>query len=409
MCKCLIFVYTVVTVVAATADLVPVSAVSADETRVLQGEIDRLAAAGGGTLRVRSGVHRSGALFFKPGVNLHLEKGAVIQGVDEAAAYPWRETRMIGMTLNYFPALINADRCDGFKITGEGVIDGHGLPVWKAFWPRYHAAHAKRQQWDDVFNGLTRPRVLYVSNSRNVDVSGVTFKNSKFWTTHYYRCENVTVHDCRIVAEKLDGTVGPSTDAIDIDVCTNLTVRRVYMDVNDDAVVVKGGLGPDADKVAKGNGETVNVLVEDCTFGPLCHACLTLGSECPAARNIRMRNCRIEGANALARVKMRGDTPQHLTDLQVENCTGRCNRFLMFGAFAANAKWPECRQHPIPSVMDRLELRGNRIDCRVKYDCHAVPWLSLKEYIEEGNTVNARYKGNPGCTRGARRNVSTLR
>ena len=251
MCKLWVCVCALVAAIASSADnLATTRAVSADETRLLQGEIDRLAAAGGGTLRVRSGVHRSGALFFKPGVNLHLEKGAVILGVDDDAAYPWCETRMIGTTLNYYPALINADRCDGFTITGEGVIDGHGLPVWKAFWPRHRAAFAKKKPWDDVFNGLTRPRVLYVSNSRNVDVSGVTFKNSKFWTTHYYRCENVTVHDCRIVAEKLNGV---------------------------------------------------------------------------------------------------------------------------------------------------------KIDCRLKYDCQNEPWLTLKDYVEENNTINAKNIGNHGCTRNAQR------
>lgn len=404
MCKLWVCACALVAAIATSADnLATTRAVSADETRLLQGEIDRLAAAGGGTLRVRSGVHRSGALFFKPGVNLHLEKGAVILGVDDDAAYPWCETRMIGTTLNYYPALINADRCDGFTITGEGVIDGHGLPVWKAFWPRHRAAFAKKKPWDDVFNGLTRPRVLYVSNSRNVDVSGVTFKNSKFWTTHYYRCENVTVHDCRIVAEKLNGVVGPSTDAIDIDVCTNVTVRRVYMNVNDDAVVVKGGLGPEGDKVAKGNGGSTNVLVEDCTFGSMCHACMTLGSECPAARNIRMRNCRIEGAHVLACVKMRADTPQHLTDLMVENCTGRCDRFMWIRGITWNGRWPDYAQHPIPSVLDRLEFRGNKIDCRLKYDCQNEPWLTLKDYVEEDNTINAKNIGNPGCTRSAKR------
>ena len=104
------------------------------ETAALQGEIDRLAAAGGGTLTVGAGVHRTGALFFRPGVNLHLEKDAVLLGSDAAADYPIRETRLGGRTFDYYPAMLNADRCDGFRITGEGVVDGHGLPTWRAYW-----------------------------------------------------------------------------------------------------------------------------------------------------------------------------------------------------------------------------------------------------------------------------------
>ena len=52
----------------------------------LQEEIDRIAVGGGGTLVVTAGVHRTGALFFKPGVNLHLGRGAVIEGGDDEAA-----------------------------------------------------------------------------------------------------------------------------------------------------------------------------------------------------------------------------------------------------------------------------------------------------------------------------------
>mgnify|MGYP004493800729 FL=1 len=94
-----------------------------------------------------------------------------------------------------------------------------------------------------------RPRVLYVSNSRNIEVSGVTFKNSKFWTTHYYNCEDVNIHDCTILAEVLKDSAGktlkgPSTDAIDIDKCRRVTVRNCRISVNDDGVVIKGARGP---------------------------------------------------------------------------------------------------------------------------------------------------------------------
>ncbi|MBR5549534.1 MAG: hypothetical protein IKU71_07375, partial [Kiritimatiellae bacterium] len=87
----------------------------------LQTMINEIAAKGGGTLVLTAGVYRTGAIFFKPGVNLHLEKGATIIGVDDAEGYPMRETRIEGETCQYYPALVNADGCDGFKISGEGV------------------------------------------------------------------------------------------------------------------------------------------------------------------------------------------------------------------------------------------------------------------------------------------------
>ena len=113
-------------------------------------------------------------------------------------------------------------------------------------------------------------------------MSGVTFKNSKFWTTHFYDCEDVVVHDCSIVADVLKDAhgkelKGPSTDAIDIDKCRRFTVRNVDIAVNDDGVVVKGGKGPWADDYGKfpGNGPSSDVLVENCTFRWPTHSALT--------------------------------------------------------------------------------------------------------------------------------------
>ena len=94
----------------------------AKDTAAIQHAIDAAHAAGGGCVVVPKGEWLTGALFFRPGVNLRLEKGAAVVGVDEADGYPMRETRIKGETCLYYPALINADRCDGFTISGEGGI-----------------------------------------------------------------------------------------------------------------------------------------------------------------------------------------------------------------------------------------------------------------------------------------------
>lgn len=69
----------------------------------------------------------------------------------------------------------------------------------------------------------------------------------------------------------------PSTDALDIDVCTDVLVKNCRMEVNDDAIVLKGGKGPWADQ-AEENGSNERIIVEDCVYG-FCHGCLTCGCE----------------------------------------------------------------------------------------------------------------------------------
>ena len=341
--------------------------------RDLQSEIDALASSGGGTLTLTSGVYRTGALFFKPGVNLHLDKGAVIEGVDEAEGYPMRETRIEGETCLYYPALINADHCDGFRISGEGVIDGHGANTWEEFWTK--RAAARRKKGDLRNKDLMRPRLLYISNSKNVDISGVTFKNSKFWTTHYYNCEDVLVHDCTILAEVLKDSQGkelkgPSTDGIDIDKCRRFTVRNVTIAVNDDGVCIKGGKGAYANDYERHpeNGPSSDVLVENCTFRYPTHSCLTLGSECPEANLITMRNCQVEGAGNVLNLKMRTDTPQDYANVLVENVTGSCQTLLNVKGWTQYADLGGRTAGEVKSRCRNVLVRNCDVTCRKKVD-----------------------------------------
>ena len=103
-------------------------------TGLIQAAIDQLAANGGGTLVIPKGVYLSGAIFLKPGVNLHLKEGAVLKGSTDRKDYPKTMTRIEGHFQQWLPALINADKADHLRISGSGTLDGNGEVFWKAFW-----------------------------------------------------------------------------------------------------------------------------------------------------------------------------------------------------------------------------------------------------------------------------------
>ena len=163
------------------------------QTEALQAVIDR-AAEKGGVVVIPKGVFLSGSLFFKQGTHLHLEEGAKLKGSDDISNFPILETRIEGQTLNYFAALVNADKVDGFTITGKGTIDGNGLRYWKSFWLRRKVI-PKCTNMDEL-----RPRLLYISNAKNVQIEGVTLQNSPFWTSHYYRVERLKILGVRFFA-----------------------------------------------------------------------------------------------------------------------------------------------------------------------------------------------------------------
>jgi len=141
-----------------------------------------------------------------------------------------------------------------------------------------------------------RPRLVYISNSKNVQLEGVTLRNSPFWTTHIYNSERVRLLGLKIYAPAAP-VKAPSSDALDIDVCRDMHVSRCYMSVNDDAIALKGGKGPWADQDPT-NGGNFNIIIEDCEFG-FCHSALTCGSESIHDRNIVLRRCKVGDATRL--------------------------------------------------------------------------------------------------------------
>ena len=323
------------------------------QTKAIQAVIDKCAEDGGGVVVVPKGTFYSGSLFFKQGTHLHLVEGAVLKGSERVHDFEIRETRIEGQTCKYFTALVNADGLDGFTITGQGTIDGNGEPYWEEFWIR--------RKWNPQCTNkdAQRPRLTYISNSKNVTIQDVRLINSPFWTNHVYRSDHVRYLDLYIYSSTQD-IKGPSTDAVDIDACHDVIVRGCYMNVNDDAVVLKGGKGTFADKAPE-NGPCYNILVENCHYGTV-HGCMTLGSESLHDWNVIMRNCHADDTNNVLWLKMRPDTPQHYEYVHVENFTGKCRSFLLVRPWTQFYQKEDRDDMPLSKCND-ISFKNIRMDC----------------------------------------------
>lgn len=365
-----------------------------DHTATIQALIDRAAAEGGGVIVVPPGVYRSGALFFKQGVHLWVEEGGTLKGSDDISAYPLLSTRIEGESCMYFAALINADGVDGFVLGGRGTIDGSGQRAWSAFW--------RRRQWnpDCTNKDEQRARLVYLSNCRNVLFAGLRLQNSQFWTTHLYRCERVKYIGCGFYSPAAPLNA-PSTDAIDIDVCTDVLIKNCHIEVNDDAIALKGGKGPWAD-TAPENGPNERVLIEDCTFG-FCHACLTCGSESVADRNILLRRAKVSGARNFLRLKLRPDTHQLYEYITVEQVTGNVDSFININPWAQFYDLKGRGDLP-RSEARHITVRGCELDCGTCFNMAAdEERYILSDFTFEDLNIRAQKRGE------AEKCVSALR
>lgn len=355
------------------------------QTERIQAVIDKAAQDGGGVICIPKGTFLSGSLFFRPRTHLYLEKGATLKESDDISHFDVIDTRLEGQNLTYFAALVNVIGVDGFTLSGEGKINGNGLRFWKSFW--------LRRQVNPQCTNLEelRPRLVYIADSRNVQLSGVRLENSPFWTTHLYRCENVKLLNLSIFAPH-SPVKAPSSDAIDIDVCKNVLVKGCYMSVNDDAIALKGGKGPWADQDKVNNGSNMNIIIEDCVWG-FCHSALTCGSESIHNRNILVRRCRVEHAQRLLWLKMRPDTPQNYEYIQLEDITGSAINFLFAQPWTQFFDLKDRKDVPY-SYSSHVTMRNIQLDCDVLFAVKKdETQYKLSDFLFENLKITARKSG----------------
>jgi len=336
------------------ADYGAVSSTEKVQTELIQSVIER-AAKDGGVVMIPEGIYKSGALHFRPGTHLYLAKGAVLLGSESIFDFPLCQTRIEGEICRYFPALINAEGLDGFTICGEGTIDGNGSDYWRAF--------RLRRQWNPQCTNKDemRPRLLYLAHCRNVQIAGVSLQNSPFWTCHCYQSDHVQLIGLRFFSP-VRPIASASADGIDMDACSNFLIRNCRFTVNDDAVCLKGGKGPWADRDST-NGPCQNILIEDCLFDHTTGSCLTCGSESIHVRNVLMRNCQVDGASHLLLLKLRPDTPQRYEYITVENVKGTCRRLFEAGSWRQFFNLKDRTDIPKSYASD-INLLNLDIDCQ---------------------------------------------
>lgn len=254
---------------------------AAGESRSVQAAIDRVFEDGGGMVVVPSGMRiTTGTITLRSRVELHLERGAVIEASLDPGHYP----------NGTMPALIEAHDAEDVSVTGPGTVEGRATEFMvKDLGYIYEPA-------------AFRPRLLCFYDCRNVRLEDVTFHDSPFWTVHLVGCSNVDI--ARITID--NNLAIPNCDGIDPDHCRDVTIRDSHITCADDAIVLKNG-GSTIDR-----GPTENVYVSGCTL--MCTAgAIKIGTGTASDfRNLFFSNCTIRSSS-------RGLSIQHRDQGDIEN------------------------------------------------------------------------------------------
>ena len=328
--------------------------------------VTTLAGKGGGKLIVPQGLWLTGPIKLRSNINLHLERGALIQFSRDYKLYPLTVADLKGEKEVNSTSPISGENLENVAITGDGIIDGGGdawRPLkndklsdreWKALVKSGGVLNEKGDIWypsREVMTGaklvdklrkenslkledyepahqFLRPKMLRLIGCKIVLLEGVTFQNPPNWTMNPVLCEdvsilNVTVHNL---------PTAQNSDALDLESCRRAVIRGCTFDTGDDGICIKSGKDAAGRRIGV---PTEDVLVEGCTVYH-AHGGFTIGSEMSGGvRNLVVTNCTFMGTDIGLRFKStrgRGGVVEkiYVSDIRMADIPGDAINFNLY-------------------------------------------------------------------------------
>ena len=335
----------------------------AKDTAAIQRAVDAAHEAGGGRVVLPAGTYLSGTVWLKDGVELHLDRSAVLKGSTDRADYNKNDC----FPENFWSDseewsgghLILAYKVKDVAITGGGVIDGSGPEFFAAecdedsHFPYYKYGlklHPTDRDW-------FRPGpMVTMFLTKNIRLEGVTLKHTPCWTTHFRCCDGLDICNVTIDADR---TIANS-DGLSIDCTRNVTVRNCKIRTGDDGFAIRASC-----KLHAAEHPCENIRIADCDVWTCCWG-IRFGVGTGTIRNVTVENCRFhESANGI------GFTPAwvaegknvYIEDVRVSGCEMlECAYPVRFDGPNADARmrgmlFESCRMESIaPCRIDGTEL-----------------------------------------------------
>ena len=303
-------------------------------TRAINTAIEACSKKGGGVVLVPAGLWATGPIVLKSGVNLHIDRAAILQFTADKDQYPIVAGNWEGHPAARCQSPISATDAENIAITGGGVVDGNGdswrwiakdrlsEAEWrtklasggivtedgKTWFPSAQSLKGYKTRDAGVLKpGMTvsdfqdirdflRPNLLVLTNCKKVLLEGTTFQNSAAWCLHTLLCEDLTLYDVH-VRNPWNAANG---DGIDVESCRDVKIEHSTFDAGDDGICVKSGRDEEGRKRGR---PTENMIVHD-DIVYRAHGGFVIGSEMSGgARNIFVSDCSFIGTDIGLRFK----------------------------------------------------------------------------------------------------------
>lgn len=321
-------------------------------TKAINDAVDACNKKGGGVVVVPAGMWMTGPIVLKSNVNLHLQRGALLQFTADKSQFPLVTGNWEGLAQMRNQSPLSADNATNIAITGSGIIDGNG-DAWrmvkrdkltetqwkklvasggvlsedkKTWYPSEKSKYGstlknpgeikpeKTKEFYESVKDFLRPNLLVFSSCKKVLLEGVTFQNSPAWCLHPLMCEDLTV---RNVYAK-NPWYAQNGDGIDVESCKNVLIEGSTFDVGDDGICIKSG----RDEAGRKRGlPTENLIARNNTVYH-AHGGFVIGSEMSGgARNLYADNNTFIGTDIGLRFKTTRGRGGIVENIYVTNTT----------------------------------------------------------------------------------------
>ncbi|MED6122167.1 hypothetical protein PIB30_037334 [Stylosanthes scabra] len=261
-------------------------------TKAFQSAITNLsqyASDGGAQLVVPPGKWLTGSFNLTSHFTLFLQKDALILASQDESEWPPLAVlpsygRGRDAPAGRFSSLIFGTNLTDVVITGaNGTIDGQGSYWWAKF---------KQNQLN-----LTRPYLIEIMHSDQIQISNLTLLNSPSWFVHPIYSSNIVIQGLTIIAP----VDSPNTDGINPDSSTNTRIEDCYIVSGDDCVAVKSGWDQYGIKYGK---PTEHVIIRRLRCISPDSAMIALGSEMSGGiRDVRAEDITAINTQSAVRIK----------------------------------------------------------------------------------------------------------
>jgi len=308
-------------------------------------------------LTISKGDYLVSNLFVKSNTKIIFEDGAKLIATTDENEYLVLDTRVAGIEMPWYVAVINVIDAKNVTICGNGIIDGSGKYWWEKYWGAdgvsgMRAIYDKNNLRFACDYDCRRIRNVLVSNSFDIKLKDFNSIDSGFWNVHILYSHDVLIDNINVDASD---PLSPSTDGIDIDSCYNVEVKNCNLTCNDDSICIKSGRDADGLRVGIPSHD---IKIHDCNiylgFG------VTIGSELSGGiYNIDISNIRYEGTDCGFRIKSTKTRKGYIKNITVRNLEMIDVKYLFHFYLNWNPNYSNCRipksyKGEIPSYWNTL-------------------------------------------------------